>query len=257
MVAEETNTASLGRVSATPSAPNRMASVCAALTTTLTTISASFAASAGVLAPPPPSATNRATLSAATSQPVTSKPARLSEVAMPKPIEPSPMTATRGFLVSGIRRFLWFLTAVIGSPLSLLGITAWPRCQSMRQGGKKGLNHERNQNPRGDLPARPLAVRARTDAGLIGQYQREAGGRRLPGDADQCLARLSRPGTAVAARRRAASSPPAMPRPRKCRCIPRCTRPAARRARWCICIRPIRWRSRCCRRSIPAPRCRR
>ena len=29
------------------------------------------------------------------------------------------------------------------------------------------------------------------------------------------------------------------------------------RARWCICIRPIRWRCRCCRRSIPAPHCRR
>ena len=74
-----------------------MVSVCAALTTTLTTMSAALAASAGVLAPLPPSATNRATVSAETSQPVTSKPARRSEVAMPKPIEPSPMTATRGF----------------------------------------------------------------------------------------------------------------------------------------------------------------
>src|SRR5438093_987548 len=98
MVAEETNTASLAKVSATPSLPNRMISVCVALTTTLTTMSAPFAASAGVLAPAPPSATNRAMASAETSQPVTSKPARLSEVAMPKPIEPSPMRATLGSL---------------------------------------------------------------------------------------------------------------------------------------------------------------
>src|SRR5882724_9603808 len=72
-------------------------------------MSAPFAASAGVLAPVPPSATNRATASAETSQPVTSKPARLSEVAMPKPIEPSPMRATRGFELtdSGMRQFLW------------------------------------------------------------------------------------------------------------------------------------------------------
>jgi len=97
MVAEEMNTASLASVSAIPLAPNKMASVCAALTTTLTMTSAPFAASAGVLAPLPPSLTNRATASAETSQPVTSKPARRSEVAMPKPIDPSPMTATRGF----------------------------------------------------------------------------------------------------------------------------------------------------------------
>src|SRR5438552_2632983 len=96
MVAEEMNTAPLPRVSATPLAPSRIVSVCAALTTTLTTMSADFAASAGVLAPLPPSATNRCTESAETSQPVTSRPARRSEVAMPKPIEPSPMTATRG-----------------------------------------------------------------------------------------------------------------------------------------------------------------
>jgi ribulose-5-phosphate 4-epimerase/fuculose-1-phosphate aldolase len=52
---------------------------------------------------------------------------------MPKPIEPSPMTATRGFGVtdSGMRRYLGFLTALS------FGITAWPRCQSMRQGGKE------------------------------------------------------------------------------------------------------------------------
>jgi hypothetical protein len=70
-------------------------------------MSAALAASAGVLAPLPPSATKRATESAETSQPVTSKPDRRNEVAMPKPIEPSPMTATRG-LVSGMRHFLIF-----------------------------------------------------------------------------------------------------------------------------------------------------
>src|SRR5207237_4922570 len=110
MVAEETNTASLASVSATPPLPNRMVSVWAALTTTLTTIAAPLAASAGVLAPPPPSASNRLTASAETSQPVTAKPARRSEVAMPNPIEPSPITATRGLAEfdSGIRRYLGF-----------------------------------------------------------------------------------------------------------------------------------------------------
>ena len=48
----------------------------------------------------------------------------------------------------------------------------------------------RNKTPRGNLPPRPLAVRARADAGLVGQYQRAARRRRLAGDADQCLARL-------------------------------------------------------------------
>jgi hypothetical protein len=68
-------------------------------------MSVDFAASAGVPAPLPPSATNRATESAETSQPVTSSPARRSEVAMPNPIDPSPMTATRGLADSGMRRF--------------------------------------------------------------------------------------------------------------------------------------------------------
>ena len=95
MVAEDTKTLPFGMVSAAPSLPNRIASVCAALTTTLTTISASLAASAGVLAPAPPSFTKRFTASAETSQPVTAWPARFSEVAMPYPIEPRPTTAMR------------------------------------------------------------------------------------------------------------------------------------------------------------------
>src|SRR5260370_29271338 len=149
MVAEEMNTAPLGRVSATPLAPNKMVSVCAALTTTLTTMSAPLAASAGVLAPLPPSATNRLTDSAETSQPVTAKPARRSEVAMPNPIEPSPITATLGFTDSGIRRSLrnflehdlsenrYPLFRIMRIAALPLGITAWPRCQSMRQGGQE------------------------------------------------------------------------------------------------------------------------
>ena len=72
MVADDTNTAPLASVSATPSLPNRMVSVCAALSTTEMTMSAPFAASAGVDAPLPPSLTKRCTASAATSQPVTS-----------------------------------------------------------------------------------------------------------------------------------------------------------------------------------------
>ena len=95
MVADEMKTAPGGMVLAAPSLPNRIVSVCAPLTTTLTTIAASFAASAGVAAPPPPSATSFSTVPAITSQPTTSKPARFSEVAMPNPIDPKPMTATR------------------------------------------------------------------------------------------------------------------------------------------------------------------
>src|SRR5271163_1142826 len=165
MVAEETNTASLASVSATPSLPNRMASVWAALTTTLTTMSASFAASAGVLAPFPPSDTNLWIVSAATSQPVTSSPARLSALAMPYPIEPSPITAMRGLADEDMRRFLMRLLEIYPLP-----ITAWPRCQSVRQDSAQGQDHERDKNPRGDLPPRPLAVRARPDAGFLGQY---------------------------------------------------------------------------------------
>ncbi|MBN8981019.1 MAG: NAD(P)-dependent oxidoreductase, partial [Rhizobiales bacterium] len=47
LVADEMKTAPFASVSATPFGPNRIASVCAALTTTLTTASASRAASAG------------------------------------------------------------------------------------------------------------------------------------------------------------------------------------------------------------------
>jgi hypothetical protein len=71
MVAEEMKTPPLARVSATPPVPNRITSVWAAFTTTETTMSACFAASAGVAAPAPPSATRRATADWLTSQPVT------------------------------------------------------------------------------------------------------------------------------------------------------------------------------------------
>ena len=111
-----------------------MVSVWAALTTTLTTISADFAASAGVPAPLPPSATNRFTESAETSQPVTSSPARRSEVAMPNPIEPSPMTATRGLADFGMRRSLDVSFGRDPGGGLPLGITAWPRCQSVGKG---------------------------------------------------------------------------------------------------------------------------
>jgi hypothetical protein len=53
---------------------------------------------------------------------------------MPKPIEPSPMTATRGFgdADSVMRRSRGFLTAAVRGGAALpLGITAWPHCQSM------------------------------------------------------------------------------------------------------------------------------
>src|SRR3954471_12258851 len=138
MVADETNTAPFAMVSATPFAPNRIVSVWAAFTTTLMTMSAPFAASAGPVAPWPPSLTNRATATAETAQPAPSKPTRRSEVAIRKPIEPSPTTATRGFgaTFSGMVIPWSFLVAYPAAAFAL-GITAWPRCQSMRQRAKQ------------------------------------------------------------------------------------------------------------------------
>src|SRR5215475_12025273 len=133
MVAEEIKTASLASASATPSLPNRMVSVCAALTTTLTTMPAPLVASAGVFAPLPPSLTKRATASADTSQPVTSKPARLSEVVMPKPIEPSPITATGGFSVAAIWRSL--VSSLPALALAYHGLAALPKRETTQDDG--------------------------------------------------------------------------------------------------------------------------
>src|ERR1700740_1418209 len=47
---------------------------------------------------------------------------------MPKPIEPSPITAIFGFAVSAIGVFCSLL-----SGFAVLPIRAWPRCQSVRQ----------------------------------------------------------------------------------------------------------------------------
>src|SRR6267142_3125793 len=65
-----------------------------------------------------------------------------------------------------------------------------------------GYRYDRTRGTRGNLPPRPLAVRARADAGFLGQYQRADRRRRLAGDADQCVARRAGPGAAVAARAR-------------------------------------------------------
>ena len=77
------------------------------------------------------------------------------------------------------------------------GLAALPKRGKRRETGSV---HERNKHPGGNLPPRPLAVRARADAGLLRQYQRETRRRRLAGDADQRLARFARPGADVAAR---------------------------------------------------------
>src|SRR5579872_5817297 len=184
MVAEDTNTAPSARVSATPFWPNRMVSVWAALTTTLTTMSASFAAAAGVAAPLPPSDTNRSTTPAAASQPVTSNPARLSALAMPYPIEPSPMTATRGLTEADMRRSLDSFQFRFPA---YHGLAVLPKRETR-------YHHERKQNSRRNLPSRTVAVRARPDAGFVRQYFREARWRRLAGDADQRFAGVSRSG---------------------------------------------------------------
>src|SRR5262245_15078024 len=178
MVAEETKTLSLGMVSAAPPLPNSTVSVWAALTTTQTTISAFLAASAGVFAPAPPSFTKRATASAVTSQPVTAKPARFSEVAMPKPIEPSPMTAMRFSCEVGMRlipetfpdgRSCWTARRT-----EYHGLAALPKRETTGQ-HRHAFHEQRNTASRGYLPLRTLAVRARADAGLFRQYQRQAG----------------------------------------------------------------------------------
>jgi len=106
IVADETKTAPSGMVCAAPSGPKRMASVCAAFTTTETTTAAFRAASAGVDAPRPPSATKRSTAVSLTSHPVTSNPARLSDWATPKPMEPRPITAAR-VAVASTRISFW------------------------------------------------------------------------------------------------------------------------------------------------------
>src|SRR5260370_1129125 len=100
---------------------------------------------------------------------------------MPKPIEPSPMTAMRGFADSDMRRFP-LLSRDRNSCCDLAsgyhGLAALPKRETRR---KRGECPERNKNPRGNPPPRPLAVRSRADARLVGRYQREARGWRLAG----------------------------------------------------------------------------
>src|SRR3954452_17584335 len=58
---------------------------------------------------------------------------------MPNPIEPSPMTAMRCLraTASGITAFPFNVIERISRAAFALGITAWPRCQSMRQRAKQ------------------------------------------------------------------------------------------------------------------------
>ena len=91
---------------------------------------------------------------------------------------------------------------------------------------------------------RPLALRARPDARLDRQHQREAR-RRLAADADRLEPRPARPGAALEARLERQA--------RFGRCAVQGELPAPRdvrgatgeRARWCTCTRRIRSRSRC------------
>ena len=79
--------------SSRPCPPNSTASVCAAFSTTETTASSEPATSAASPASPP-SARSRSTASGFRSTPWTRCPARRSEPAMPKPMEPRPKRAT-------------------------------------------------------------------------------------------------------------------------------------------------------------------
>ena len=88
-----------GRIAAahpvpSPLGPNNTASVCAALTTTLTTTSHAAPSSATLLHAWPPSLANLSATSWRTSKTCTSKPARRSEAAMPEPMAPNPINPT-------------------------------------------------------------------------------------------------------------------------------------------------------------------
>ena len=179
MVAEETNTASFASVSATPSSPNRMVSVCAALTTTLTTMSAPPAASAGVSAPPPPSATNRATASAgdvAAGDVKTGAPqrGRHAKAHRAEPDDGDARLLRMRIQACGTSSGFSQPQFAAGFASGYHGLAALPKHETTRQQVLPGYCHDRNQAPRGNLPARPLAVRARADAGLVRQYQRPA-----------------------------------------------------------------------------------
>lgn len=80
---------------ASPPSPNNTASVCCALTTTLTITSQARAISASVAQATPPSAAKAAAASARTSYTCTVRPARRRLRAMPEPIAPRPTTPTR------------------------------------------------------------------------------------------------------------------------------------------------------------------
>jgi len=94
IVAQETITPPRFICAAAPSAPNNRASVCAALTTTTTRTSASSAASAAQPAAEPPAWTSLATAAPLMSYPTRSRPLPAIEIAIPRPIEPKPITPT-------------------------------------------------------------------------------------------------------------------------------------------------------------------
>jgi len=92
---------------------------------------------------------------------------------MPIPIEPSPHDGDTRLGASGMRQFPGVLPARNLATALPLGITAWPRCQSMRQGGKEGAAMTENRGTRGICRlARSLFERGLTP-GLLGQYQRQ------------------------------------------------------------------------------------
>src|SRR5450830_305752 len=82
------------RLAAAPFSPNSTVSVCAALTTKVTSTSTAAPSSAGLAQATPPSAANLSSTSLRTSQAYTLNPARSNERATPSPIAPKPMTPT-------------------------------------------------------------------------------------------------------------------------------------------------------------------
>ena len=177
---------------------------------------------------------------------------------MPNPIEPSPITATRGFgwiqAYGGPSAFPCRHCSG-GFASGYHGLAALPKRETRRQNRDTAMTETRLREEICRL-GRSLFERGLTpgSSGNISVKLDDGGWLVTPTNAS--LGFLD-PARTVAARRRrpaglrrradqgSAAAYRALPDPQRAR------------APWCICIRRIRWRCRCCPRSIRAPRCRR
>ncbi|MNS75281.1 hypothetical protein D3C72_1087890 [compost metagenome] len=126
-VAQAITTLPGARLAAAPCSPNSTASVCCALTTTISiacTCAASAAGDCAAWAPWPASA---CTVSARTSQACTSKPARSNDCAMPMPMAPRPITPTFSIVALIICSICYLFTSLAGTRMMMAApITRMP-----------------------------------------------------------------------------------------------------------------------------------